>query len=201
MRTLFGSTRHPGRRHVVWQRAGRTLVSGQLLRALVLPLSVFSPEFAEPLVAPLAYGITLSGDGRILQEKRDGITLATIAGSALVNPTPPVTARGKESVRSAGVPRGTRFRILATGYSSTPDQTDSTPFITASGTHVHDGTIAVNFLSFGTKVRFPEYSGSMVYTVEDRHHPRLSDRADIWFPSRAAALTFGARVLQMEVVK
>ena len=38
-----------------------------------------------------------------------------------------------------------------TAYSSTPEETDDTPFVTASGTSVRDGVIATNFLEFGTK--------------------------------------------------
>jgi len=47
--------------------------------------------------------------------------------------------------------------VVVTAYSSTPDQSDDTPFIPASGSTVHPGTLAANFLRFGTKVRFPDY--------------------------------------------
>ena len=90
--------------------------------------------------------------------------------------------------------------VTVTAYSSTPDQTDSTPFITANGSHVYDGTLAANFLPFGAKVRFPDYSGDKIYTVEDRMHRRFSDRADIWFATRQDALNFGKRKLKMEVL-
>ena len=52
-------------------------------------------------------------------------------------------------------------RVVATAYSSTPDQTDSTPFTTASGTQVRDGIIAANFYigrggePFWTPVKIP----------------------------------------------
>ncbi len=90
--------------------------------------------------------------------------------------------------------------IWVTAYSSTPDQCDSTPFITANGTHVHDGIIAANFLPFGTKVRFPEYSNK-IYIVADRMHPRFPNRADIWMPTRQAAKNFGIKKLKMEILK
>lgn len=93
------------------------------------------------------------------------------------------------------------MKVTVTAYSSTPDQTDSTPFITANGTHVHDGIIAANFLPFGTKVRFPDYSGDKIYTVEDRMHPRFANRADIWFTTRQQAVVFGKRTLQLEVLE
>lgn len=182
------------------RQALRVFVSTTIIRALVLPVPVFAAERSGPFIAPLADGIALSTGGRILRDVPNGVTLATVAGASLVNPAIPVTLRGKRFAQRPAIPRGTTFRILATAYSSTPDQTDASPFITASGTHVHDGTVGVNFLPFGTKVRFVNYRTDMIFTVEDRHHPRLTSRVDIWFPSRAAAIQFGARVLQMEVV-
>ncbi len=89
--------------------------------------------------------------------------------------------------------------VIVTAYSSTPDQTDNSPFITANGTWVHDGTLAANFLPFGTKVRLPDYSGNKIYTVEDRMNQRYYYRADIWMPTREAAKQFGVKRLKMEI--
>lgn len=91
--------------------------------------------------------------------------------------------------------------VVVTAYSSTVDQCDSTPFITANGTRVYDGIIAANFLRFGTKIRFPEYSGDKIYTVEDRMHQRFSNRADIWMETRLQALQFGKRRIKIEVLE
>src|ERR1035437_4024557 len=41
------------------------------------------------------------------------------------------------------------IKVIATAYSSTADQTDDTPFLTASGKNVKDGIIASNLLPFG----------------------------------------------------
>lgn len=89
--------------------------------------------------------------------------------------------------------------VIVTAYSSTPDQTDNSPFITANGTWVHDGTLAANFLPFGTKVRLPDYSGDKIYTVEDRMNQRYWYRADIWMSTREAAKQFGVKRLRMEI--
>lgn len=89
--------------------------------------------------------------------------------------------------------------VTVTAYSSTPDQTDDSPFVTANGTWVHSGTLAANFLSFGTKVRLPDYSGDKVYVVEDRMNQRYTYRADIWMETREAAKQFGVRTLKMEI--
>ncbi len=83
------------------------------------------------------------------------------------------------------------IRSVLTAYSSTPDQTDDTPFITASGTRVREGVIASNFLAFGTKVQIPEIFGDRVFTVEDRMAKKHSDKIDIWFPERHLAKKFG----------
>lgn len=90
-------------------------------------------------------------------------------------------------------------KVLITAYSSTPDQTDSTPFITAANTHVHDGIIASNFLPFGTKVRIPAMFQGKIFTVEDRM--KSDTKVDIWFSSRQEAMNFGARVLEIEIVE
>ena len=94
-----------------------------------------------------------------------------------------------------------RMWIFVTAYSSTPDQTDDTPFITASGSHVRDGIIAANFLSIGTKVRFPTMYGDKIFVVEDRMNPRYTYRADIWMRTREEAKQFGLRNLSIEVIR
>lgn len=90
--------------------------------------------------------------------------------------------------------------VKATAYSSTPDQTDDSPFIMANGKRVHDGAVAANFLPFGTKVRFPELYGDKVFTVEDRMHRRFSDRVDIWMGTRSEAVRFGIQNVTMEIL-
>ena len=89
--------------------------------------------------------------------------------------------------------------VTVTAYSSTPEQTDDTPFITAKGTKVRDGIIAANFLDFDTKVKLPEIFGDKVFVVEDRMHPRFSDRIDIWFPDLETAKSFGKRHTIIEI--
>ena len=90
--------------------------------------------------------------------------------------------------------------VTVTAYSSTVDQCDASPFITASGTRVRDGIIATNLLAFGTKVKFPSMYGDKVFTVEDRTNARFSNRADIWFATRAEAKQFGIKKLEMVIV-
>lgn len=94
------------------------------------------------------------------------------------------------------------IKVLITAYSSTPDQTDSTPFITASGKYVKDGIIANNMLPFGTKIKIPKFYGDKVFTVEDRMHKRKGNyQIDIWMPTREAALKFGIATAEIEILK
>ncbi|MDD3098617.1 MAG: hypothetical protein PHU82_02235 [Candidatus Pacebacteria bacterium] len=92
-------------------------------------------------------------------------------------------------------------KISVTAYSSTPDQTEGDPFITASGARVYDGVLAANFLPFGTKVRLPELFEDKIFIVEDRMNSRFKDtRIDIWFPDRQSAKEFGIQETIMEIL-
>jgi len=90
--------------------------------------------------------------------------------------------------------------VVITGYSSTQDQTDDTPFTTAWNTETRPGVVAANWLPLGTKIRIPELFGNQVFTVEDRMHPRNADKLDIWFQSREEALKFGVRKARVEIL-
>ncbi|MBD3252034.1 hypothetical protein GF380_06350, partial [Candidatus Uhrbacteria bacterium] len=57
--------------------------------------------------------------------------------------------------------------VPMTAYTSRPEETDDTPFITADGSHVRDGIVAANFLPFGTKVRIPSLFGDQIFEVHD----------------------------------
>ena len=99
-------------------------------------------------------------------------------------------------------PKVTRtVKVIVTAYSSTPDQTDETPEITAANTTVRDGIIANNLLPFGTKVRLPELYGDKIFVVEDRmSRKKGSYHFDIWFPSYWEAKSFGAQNTYLEVL-
>ena len=90
--------------------------------------------------------------------------------------------------------------VFVTGYSSTPDQTDDTPFITAYNTEVRDGIVAANFLPAGTEIRIPELFGDKTFVVEDRMHERFSDRIDIWFADRETAKNFGVKTATVQIL-
>lgn len=81
--------------------------------------------------------------------------------------------------------------VWITAYSSSFDETDDTPYITAYGTPTRDGIVATNLLPFKTKIKIPEIFGDKIFTVEDRMHERKTNFVDIWMPSKEQALKFG----------
>jgi len=119
----------------------------------------------------------------------------------------PILSQRNTVIESFGIDYNTikkpaeTYYMIITAYSSTEDQTDSTPFITASQKHVEDGIVANNLLPFGTKVRIPELYGDKVFVVEDRMHYRKGNyHLDIWFPTRLEAKNFGVKRATIEVI-
>ena len=94
-----------------------------------------------------------------------------------------------------------RFLMYVTAYSSSVDETDSTPHLTASGTATRDGVVASNTFPIGTRLRVPELFGDRILVVEDRMHARFTDRIDVWMPSKWSALRFGKRMAEVEIVE
>ena len=94
------------------------------------------------------------------------------------------------------------IQVVVTAYSSSSDQTDDTPTITASGKLVADGIIANNMLPFGTKIRIPELYGNKVFTVQDRMASYKSNyHIDIWMQNRPLAVNFGVKTANIEVLE
>jgi len=95
-----------------------------------------------------------------------------------------------------------KMKVVITGYSSTPEETDDTPFITAKGTLVRDGIVANNLLPFGTEIRIPELYDNEIFIVEDRMNGRAGFyHVDIWFPSKEEAQKFGAKLTYIEILE
>lgn len=112
-----------------------------------------------------------------------------------------VMATGTPEISRAGRISVAERTVTITAYSSTPEETDSTPFITASGTHVREGVVAANFLPIGTAIKIPELYGDRLFVVEDRMHERNSDKVDIWMPTKAEAKQFGKQTARIVVIR
>ena len=109
-----------------------------------------------------------------------------------------------------------RLEVTMTAYSSHPEQTDSTPRITATGQRVRPGIVAVSEdllttqLPFGTKVRIVDirddpgrcggFNSGTVLEVQDVMHERKENQVDVWMPSEAKAEGWGTCVVTLEVV-
>lgn len=163
------------------QEASIFITVAAVLMAGILIFNVFSQKAQ----AKLAYGTwekSLDGDNLTLMGKNSLMSVFSPAG-------PEVSVTRKISV-------------VITAYSSTPEQTDDTPFITASGKTTEDGIIANNYLPFGTKVRVPELYGEKVFVVEDRMNWKKSNyHFDIWFPSYQEAKNFGVKRTVIEILE
>ena len=96
------------------------------------------------------------------------------------------------------VPQKTMW-VTVSAYSSTIDQTDGTPYLTAFGTPVRDGIVAANFLPVGTVVRFPDKFEDKLFVVEDTMNERYGLQVDIWMSNLEEAKKFGIQYLKMEV--
>ena len=113
--------------------------------------------------------------------------------------SPKIVKRLKPQVMASIIdPTEEKWQIIGyryvTAYSSSVDETDDTPFITASGQKTRDGIIATNELKFGEIVRV----AGKEYEVQDRMNSRYNYRYDIWKPSKQEALNFGKQILLIE---
>lgn len=106
----------------------------------------------------------------------------------------------KEIVYEREIDPGPELEIIeaiVTAYSSTPDQTDSTPFITASNQKVRKGIAANNCLKFGSKVEID----NEIFEIQDRMNKRYGcEYFDIWFENRKEARLWGKQNLKVLVL-
>lgn len=133
-------------------------------------------------------------DVDIWRNTEEGLSSFQIVQESTLLPLGPILEEGNSQAKK-------RLRVIVTAYSSSPDETDGNPYITASGSLVRDGIVANNLLPFGTKVRLPEIFGDKIFVVEDRMNWRKGYyHVDVWFPSREEALAFGAKLTEMEIL-
>ena len=115
------------------------------------------------------------------------------------------------------------FTVRATGYNSHASQTDSTPFITATGAQTRFGIIAVSrdllggAMPYGSLVRIRDlgnyyngrgagaYQGLLdsqgLFIVEDTMHARKTQQVDVWFEDYSSAVNWGVRQVEVEVIR
>ena len=88
-------------------------------------------------------------------------------------------------------PLGTR---VVTAYSSDPNETDDTPFLTAAQTPVRTGVIACpRYIEFGSEIIID----GETYICEDRMNLKHPHRFDIWMESKEEALNWGKKKVEV----
>lgn len=105
------------------------------------------------------------------------------------------------------------YSVTVTAYNPDPRQTDSTPFITATGTRTREGIIALSrdmlsFIPYGSVVRLSAVKGPSCggfstgnLRVEDTMNARYRMRADVVLMSHSAARNWGICQARLTVVK
>lgn len=142
-------------------------------------------------------------------------------------PTAVVTTTARDLASRHAVALGPiaqpRYLLRATGYNSLRSQTNSQPFITATGAKTRFGIVAVSRdllggrLPYGSLVRIRDlgnfHNGNgvgafqsmldsqQVFIVEDTMHPRKTDQIDVWFAAYDEAVRWGVRQVEVEVVR
>ena len=110
---------------------------------------------------------------------------------------------------AASQKRAVSRTVKATAYNSEVGQTDSSPFVTATGTRVRPGVIALSrdllrIFPYGSRVTIRDSAGQLtgrVFLVEDTMNVRMVNTIDIWMPSRAQALRWGSRTVTITALR
>jgi len=101
---------------------------------------------------------------------------------------------------TAEIPHELSFFAEVSAYTSSIDETDSTPNINAMGTKPGPGSIACpTRYAFGTKVII----GTDEFACDDRMNPRYAggDYFDIWIETKAEAFHWGRRTVEVTVLE
>lgn len=97
--------------------------------------------------------------------------------------------------------------MTVTSYRSVPEQTDSTPFITATGGHVHDQGVALSrdlLERWGGPVKYGDVvfiEGYGPKVVNDTMNKRHTNHVDIWVPTYEDEKAVGVRKGRVWLIK
>ncbi|WP_424949705.1 hypothetical protein [Deinococcus sp.] len=184
---------------VVLEFSGRLMAFLLMLLAPVLPAALAAPVLPSPAVAAQAVKQALAPQA-----------------------SAPVAKSSAAATRAQGVSRaaGTALRrtgrsalVHSTAYNSTPGQTDSSPYITATGTRVRPGVVALSRdllgrFPYGTRIsiedlsgRYSSYLRGRVFVVEDTMNVRIGNTVDVWMGSWGEAMAWGSRNIRITAVQ
>lgn len=193
-------------------------------------LTVVAPAVTAPAqaVAPRPVAVPAPAQATAAQNRAAAVAQVTRAAPtpAPVRPAPvrtatpvtrapaPVRATPTTAPMAQGAVRTGRTAIVrATAYNSLAGQTDSTPFITATGTRTRPGVVALSrdllrSFPYGSKIMLEDMSGrynnllrGRIFVVEDTMAARKTNSLDIWMGTRSEAIQFGARTLRITAVR
>ncbi len=108
-------------------------------------------------------------------------------------------ANNEESICDLDVVNCSKLRYV-TAYTPSPDETDDTPCISASGLNVCEALkenrniVATNELPLGSKVKI----AGVIYEVQDRTNSRYQYRYDILMATKTEAYNWGVKILNVE---
>lgn len=167
-----------------------------------------NPVLPDPSLASAAVQAALSVPQTVpAAAEAAKLRAAAVARTQAASPTVP-----SETVAYTPV-RGKVAIVRATAYNSIPNQTDSTPFITATGTRTRPGVVALSRdllrqFPYGSKIMIEDLSGrysaqlkGRVFIVEDTMAARKTNSLDIWMTTRSEAMRFGARQVRITAVR
>ncbi len=182
-------------------------IASSLLSLLAASVALATPALPSSAVASQAVKAALSAPVK---------ATATVKSVSPATPVSAVAARvqGVTRAASSGLrSTGRSAMVHSTAYNSTPGQTDSTPFVTATGTRVRSGVVALsrNLLGrfpYGTRLtiedlsgRYSSYLRGRVFIVEDTMNVRIGNTVDIWMVSRGEAMSWGNRNIRITAVQ
>ncbi len=182
------------------------------LTGLALPMALATPALPSAAVASAAVKSALAP--KVAPAPR--VVPARVAAPA-AKPVSAASVRAQGVTRAASAPvvrsSGRSTVVHSTAYNSTPGQTDSSPYITATGTRVRSGVVALSRdllarFPYGTRITIEDLSGryssvlrGRVFVVEDTMHPRIGNTVDVWMGSRSEAMAWGARNIRITAVR
>ena len=177
------------------------------LAGLAMPAAFATPALPSAAVASAAVRSALAPKA----------VPAPVKAKVVARPVSAATVRAQGVTRAASAPvvrsSGRSAVVHSTAYNSAPNQTDSSPYVTATGTRVRSGVVALSRdllarFPYGTRITIEDLSGryssvlrGRVFVVEDTMHPRIGNTVDVWMGSRREAMAWGTRNIRITAVR
>ena len=193
-------------------------IAALVLSLLVAPVALATPALPSSAVASQAVKAALS----VPVKTAVTVKPVNVKPVNIVKPTAVAKPVSAAAARAQGVTRASSSALRSTGrsatvhstaYNSTRGQTDSTPFITATGTRVRSGVVALSRdllgrFPYGTRLTIEDLSGrysgylrGRVFVVEDTMNVRIGNTVDLWMGSRREAMSWGSRNIRITAVQ